>query len=238
MEQFPKVSVVIPFYNCPYLNQAVASALNQTYSNIEIIVVDDGSTIHQERLIPYKDRINYIVKMNGGTATALNQGIHASSGKYIAWLSSDDMFYPTKIERQVSFMEQQQAVICYTDYHVINAASEVKNLNATAKFNTARSFIEAFLSYCPVNGCTVMIKKDYFYNIVFFNEALRYTHDYDFWVRIILNRADFYYLDEPLTAYRHHEQMGTVQLYPAIEKEFESIKQVYQTPLQMVLNSL
>lgn len=238
MESLPKVSVIIPFFNCPYVDQAVASVLNQTYPNIEIIVVDDGSTMHQERLIPYMDRIYYLGKMNGGTATALNYGIQMSTGKYTVWLSSDDMFYSTKIERQVNFMEQHQAEVSFTDYHVINKANEVICHNATAKFTTVRSFIEAFSSYCPLNGCTVMMKKDYVRNIGYFNEKLLYTHDYDFWIRVVLNHTEFHYLDEPLTAYRRHEQMGTVQHYQAIVQELETIRQIYQNQLQVVLNTL
>ncbi|ASR46135.1 glycosyl transferase [Paenibacillus kribbensis] len=238
MESLPKVSVIIPFFNCPYVDQAVASVLNQTYPNIEIIVVDDGSTMHQEHLIPYMDRIYYIGKMNGGTATALNYGIQFCTGKYIAWLSSDDRFYSTKIEHQVNFMEQHQAEASFTDYHVINKANKIICHNATAKFMTVRSFIEAFSSYCPLNGCTVMMKKDYVRNIGYFNEKLLYTHDYDFWIRIILNHTKFHYLNEPLTAYRHHEQMGTVQHYQAIVRELETVRQTYQPQLQMLLNTL
>ncbi|GJM76095.1 hypothetical protein HMSSN036_83110 [Paenibacillus macerans] len=92
----PTVSVIIPFYNCPYVEQAVQSALNQTYRPLEVIVVDDGSTSHAERLAPYRPHIHYLGKANGGTASALNHGIRHASGEYIAWLSSDDVFIRTK----------------------------------------------------------------------------------------------------------------------------------------------
>ena len=73
----PSVTVVIPFYNCPYIHLAVSSALSQTYKNVEVIVVDDGSTKHQHLLEPFMKRIVYLQKTNGGTATALNYGMHA-----------------------------------------------------------------------------------------------------------------------------------------------------------------
>lgn len=101
MNQSPKVSVVIPLYNCPYVDQAVESVLAQSYPDIELIVVDDGSTLYTEKLAPYRDRILYIRKQNGGTGSALNMGIKAASGNYFAWLSADDRFHPHKIQRQM-----------------------------------------------------------------------------------------------------------------------------------------
>jgi teichuronic acid biosynthesis glycosyltransferase TuaG len=81
----PLVSVVIPFYNCPFIGQSVESVVQQTYSHIEIIVVDDGSTLHREQLGPYGTGIRYFWKPNGGTASALNCGIRAARGEYIVW---------------------------------------------------------------------------------------------------------------------------------------------------------
>ena len=115
----PKVTVVIPFYNCRYIAHALESVLQQTYRPIEIIVVDDGSNEHVELLQPYKTHIRYIRKSNGGTATALNAGIQAASGDYIAWLSSDDVFYKDKVAKQLDFMLANQAVFSFTDYDVL-----------------------------------------------------------------------------------------------------------------------
>ncbi len=209
--------------------------MNQTCRDIEVIVVDDGSAIHKERIKPYMDRIHYITKANGGTASALNHGIRLAAGTYVAWLSSDDMFYPTKVERQLAFMEQQNAAISYTDYHVINESSQVTESCATVKFPTARALIEAFASYCPVNGSTVMMRKDFVHNIGYFDESLPFTHDYEFWLRTLLHRVDFYYINEPLTAYRKHKQMGTVRHIAAIQTEFETVKKACLPQLRKLL---
>jgi teichuronic acid biosynthesis glycosyltransferase TuaG len=233
-----KVTVVIPFFNCKYVDQAIESVLNQTYQNIEIIVVDDGSTSHQERIMPYMDRIHYIGKSNGGTASALNCGIQLATGTYVTWLSSDDLFYPAKIERQVAFMEQHHAAISYTDFHNINEYNQVTQHCATIQFMTARSFIEAFTIFCPVNGCTVMMRKDFVRNIGYFDEKLPYTHDYEFWLRTLLCRVDFHYINEPLTAYRRHSTMGTVQNLEAVQTEFEFVRKGYYSQLQSLLNTL
>jgi glycosyltransferase involved in cell wall biosynthesis len=111
----PKVSVVIPFYNCPYIEHALQSVLSQSWEPYEIIVVDDGSTVHSDLIRPYFPRIHYLGKSNGGTASALNHGILHATGDYVAWLSSDDLFYRDKINNQVLFMEQNHLLISYTN---------------------------------------------------------------------------------------------------------------------------
>lgn len=230
-----KVSVIIPFYNCKYVDQAIDSVLKQTFSDIEIILVDDGSTLYTEKLFPYLDRIHCIRQMNGGTACALNRGLQTVNGEYVAWLSSDDLFYPDKIKRQVEFMEQRNAAFCYTDYHVINERGQIIQHDATAKFRTFRSFIEAFTNYCPINGCTVMMKSSILKQIGYFNETLIYTHDYDFWVRLLLEKENMYYMNEPLTAYRWHEAMGTIQHLESIQIELAKVKANYFNQFQGLL---
>nr|WP_280157799.1 glycosyltransferase family 2 protein [Priestia aryabhattai]MDH3135502.1 glycosyltransferase family 2 protein [Priestia aryabhattai] len=120
-----QVSIIVPFYNCPYINQALDSLLSQTYKNIEIIVVNDGSTHYSEKIIPYLDKIKYIEKENGGTATALNKGIQHATGDYFCWLSSDDIYSPEKIEIQLAFMKEQKAVFSHTNYYAINNKSRI-----------------------------------------------------------------------------------------------------------------
>ena len=99
----PLVSIVIPVYNgTNYVAEAIESALNQTYKNIEIIVVNDGSKDKTENIAKsYGDKIRYYYKDNGGVASALNLGIKEAKGEYISWLSHDDIYYPNKIERQI-----------------------------------------------------------------------------------------------------------------------------------------
>src|SRR5690606_12850741 len=118
----PKVSIIIPFYNDPYVPEAVQSALDQTYPNIEVVIVNDGSTAYSDLLLPYRKhpRVVYGEKRNGGTASALNAGIRMAKGQYIAWLSSDDRFYPWKVARQLAYMIPKHARISYSDYDLID----------------------------------------------------------------------------------------------------------------------
>src|SRR6267143_7088888 len=102
------VSAIIPTYNREaVVTHAVESILNQTYSHIEVIVVDDGSTDGtQERLLKYGSRITVIAQKNAGPAAARNRGIRASRGQLIAFLDSDDLWLPNKLERQISLMQK------------------------------------------------------------------------------------------------------------------------------------
>lgn len=227
----PKVSIVIPFYNCSYIDQAIASALAQTYPNIEIIVVDDGSTIHADKIDPFLDRVYYLGKANGGTASALNYGIRKATGKYVVWLSSDDLFYPNKIEKQLAFMEKNQAWISYTSFDEIDEHHRFLNLSAGMRFRNYRDFITCWLKHDPINGCTVMIQKGLFDRVGYFDETLPYTHDYDLWIRFILNGVPIHFLDESLTKYRWHEAMGTKKHWPEIEMEIAAIQKRYRSQL-------
>ncbi len=110
------VSVIIPTYNrAGYLVEAIESVLSQSYNNIEIIIIDDGSSDDtQEKLKPYRDKIQYTYIENGGPARARNIGMQLARGEFIAFLDSDDLYYPYKIEIQAGFLDKHKdvAMIC------------------------------------------------------------------------------------------------------------------------------
>ena len=115
MNDFPKVSVVLNNYNYePYLAEAIDSALAQTYSNCEVIVVDDGSTDGSKEILEsYGDRIQLIAKANGGQASAFNVGIEAAEGEYILLLDSDDALESNAVEKAVEVMDPQAVRLLY-----------------------------------------------------------------------------------------------------------------------------
>ncbi|ANE46089.1 glycosyl transferase [Paenibacillus swuensis] len=234
----PKVTIVIPFYNCPYIEQAIQSALNQTYPNIEIVVVDDGSTRHAERIQPYAHKINYIGKANGGTASALNYGIRISSGEYFAWLSSDDLFYPHKIARQMEYMLARNAQISYTSFDLINEYNAITGRHVATSFRNVIEFYSSLHNSNPINGCTVIMKKQTIEALGYFDENLPFTHDYDLWLRAILTGYDFHYIHEPLTLYRWHSNMGTMRHRPAIDLEVAATRSRYKHSLEHYLYRL
>ncbi|MBP2002141.1 glycosyltransferase involved in cell wall biosynthesis [Paenibacillus shirakamiensis] len=232
----PRVTIIIPFYNCRFVALAIQSALRQTYSNVEIIVIDDGSTKYARLINPFRHRIHYLGKANGGTATALNHGIHYASGDYIAWLSSDDLFYRNKILHQVGFMIEREAPISYTNFNYINSSGAITSRGVCGATRSPRQLYESFLTGNPVNGCTVMIRKDVFQHIGGFDESLPYTHDYDFWMRAALSGLYFPYLEKNLTAYRWHPGMGSVRHSAVITQEIEQVRSKYAGAMQQLVS--
>ncbi|WP_042196866.1 glycosyltransferase family 2 protein [Paenibacillus camerounensis] len=234
MNQSPKVSVVIPFYNCPYVDQAVESVLAQSYPDIELIVVDDGSTLYTEKLAPYRDRILYIRKQNGGTGSALNMGIKAASGNYFAWLSADDRFHPHKIQRQMQELRRTGTLFNHTAYYYINERGERVSEVISVPFADRRELIATMMKGCPVNGSTVLLDMGIFRTVGIFDESFLYTQDYDLWLRI-LPQFGWSYIEEPLLDYRVHQGMGSVIHNEAQTREIQMVQAKHNGVLTQLL---
>jgi teichuronic acid biosynthesis glycosyltransferase TuaG len=235
----PKVSVVIPFYNCPYVDRAIKSVLVQTYPRIELIIVNDGSTRYNHLIRPYLNlpHVVYIEKENGGTASALNLGITHAQGQLFSWLSSDDVFDSNKVVEQVMFMIKNNACISYTNFNLIDANDRITDTNVGLHFNDQSSFLKHLLSSCPVNGSTVMLKMEVFKVIGLFNESLLYTQDYDFWIRAAHNYV-FHSLNKTLLNYRIHDAMGTKKHRPEQDHEVQLIKEKYRESLERLISNI
>lgn len=211
-----------------YVDQAIQSAIYQTYPNKEVIVVDDGSTMYTEKIAPFQGYIRYLRKENGGTATALNHGIQSAEGEYIAWLSSDDYFLPEKIAKQMSFMLNRNAEISFTNYDIVDKYGNVIHPWCSYHFTDPDQIYKVFLKGNPVNGCTVVMKKNVFDHIGYFNPYHRYTHDYELWFRLIVNGYKLHYLDESLLKFRRHQESGTSKHQSEMQHEMAEIEMYYR----------
>lgn len=224
----PKVSIIIPFYNDEYIAQSISSAVNQTYPNKEVIVVNDGSDRHIEKIAPFRDRIIYLEKENGGTASAVNLGIRHSTGEYFSWLSSDDLFDLRKTELQMAYMKKLNASASYTNFHIINNQSVIIQQSAGKTIFDQKAFYSFLRTSCHINGCTVIMKSSLFKKTGLFNENLLYTQDYDMWLRV-LHHTDFQFLNAPLVYHRYHENMGTVKHHDELMEEFAEVRKKYES---------
>ncbi len=198
-----KVSVIIPTYNRPrWLPETIESVLNQIYSCVEIIVVNDGSTDNTEEVLePYIDKIKYIYKENGGPGSAVNAGIMAATGKYIARLDDDDLFLPEKIERQVRMFQQRPELgLIGTDNYIIDTEGKILETREVLDFFKHGAFL-TLLQHCIFSQPTVMVRKECHDKVGLYRNT--YAQDYDMWLRI----ARSYPVDvihSPLAMYRRH----------------------------------
>lgn len=210
----PKVSIIIPVYNGGnYISLAIDSALRQTYKNIEIIVVNDGSEDNTDKVCKaYGKKIKYIKKENGGVSTALNLGIENMTGDYFSWLSHDDLYYPEKIEKEISYLEENNLInsktILYSDYDMINAKGESLG---TKKFNTKELNKDSYFSLLKgaINGLSLLIPKQAFKEAGMFDVKLRCVQDYQLWLDMIKKSYNFVHIPHSLVVTRVHEQQVT-----------------------------
>jgi glycosyltransferase involved in cell wall biosynthesis len=233
----PKVSIVIPVYNgSNYLQEAIDSALSQTYRDIEVIVVNDGSTDQgqtEEIVKTYGSKIRYFCKENGGVASALNLGIRNMTGEYFSWLSHDDVYYPIKIERQIKHLEKKanKQTITYCDCEIIDKAS---NLISRPRMNQdyLKNIYLTILS-TSIGGCSLLIPKQCFEQVGVFNESLTTTQDNEMWLRIAKQGFAFEYLPEFLVKSRHHPEQGSNIIKGYHQKER---REFYQWSINYISN--
>lgn len=203
----PLVSVIIPAYNAaPYVAAAVDSALAQTYAPVEVVVTDDGSTDGTAEILrPYREagKITYIYQKNAGLSSARNTGIRASHGEYIALLDSDDLFLPDKIERQIGYLEAHPACgISYCGIAHFYEEDPERMLNLKYEYYSGADFFPALLWKNFVNPLSVVARRSVFETIGFFDEDLKRSEDWDFWIRAAYAGIRFDYLPEVLARYR------------------------------------
>lgn len=207
------VTVIIPvFSNIKYLNDSLKSVIDQTYDNIEIIIVDDGSNNHNEILAICKNlKIETKIiklKTNMGVSHALNMAIIESNGKYINWLSHDDMFCSTKIEDQINSLQGANDKVSITNHAIININKitiSTSNLNKKDFIN----FKESLLIKDKYNYGTLLVPKKLYENNLF-DEKLRYVQDYDMFIKLT-SIARFTFVNKILFLSRVHDQQGSIK---------------------------
>ncbi len=195
----PKVSIIIPVYNgANFLDEAIRSALSQTYNNIEIIVVNDGSDDNgeTERIAKqYGEKIKYFYKENGGVSSALNYGIRKMTGEWFSWLSHDDLYTPEKVAHSVdvvsNHLDTGKKLIVYTDGCLVREnGAVIKPFKKYFDVGKIYSGLDA-ASIMTVNGalcgCCLLIPKEAFDEVGLFDESLRYCQDALMWYKLFMH---------------------------------------------------
>lgn len=225
----PLVSIIIPVYNgANYLAEAIESALSQTYENIEILVINDGSTDSgaTERIAcSYGDRIRYFKKENGGVSTALNYGISKMSGDWFSWLSHDDLYTPNKIKFQI---DKLISLNLNKNNTILSCGSRLIDMKGKEIFHpkrelsglfTGKEMYQKLFSGYSLNGCALLIPKAILLDIGGFKSGYKYIQDLICWIMLAHNGNSFYLYNEPLVKTRIHGQQQTNILGEQLLKE-------------------
>lgn len=211
MTEKPTISVIIPTYNRAHLiARAIKSVLSQSYQDIELIIIDDGSFDNTEMIIKQfqesDKRIKYIIhdKNKGGSA-ARNTGIKAANGEYIAFLDSDDEWLLEKLERQMRIFESSspETGIVYTGIIYIDEMNEDNNLKYTIPKKRGSIYEDLLVNNWVGTTSTIMIRKECFEKSGLFDESLPGCQDWEMWIRLA-KEYQFDFVKDPLIKYYHH----------------------------------
>ncbi|MBD0388947.1 MAG: glycosyltransferase family 2 protein [Nostoc sp. C3-bin3] len=211
----PKISVIIPTYNRSYLiKDAIESVLNQTYQDFELIIIDDGSTDNtKEALAEYGERLQYIYQENQGRSAARNHGINLAKGEYIAFLDSDDVWFPDKLARQVPILESapENVVLvhgykCIVDLNLQPIPGwELKLRNLYTLAEMGEETYENYLDSNCIFTSTILVRKTAIIEVDGYDTNIQSMEDLDIYLRLLLINYNFAFIsDSPLIKYRWH----------------------------------
>lgn len=191
----PRVSVIIPLFNQKqYIGEAIDSVLNQTFSNIEIIVVNDGSTDHPDRnLRKYQNEIKVITQENRGLASARNTGINEAKGEYLQFLDADDFLHKDKLKLQLDFITDSRAVISYCEIAQYDDINKKTHLSYIGKLDDVFPNLYNLWFTYPLPIHSLLFKREIFTRYGNFPEDLTAAEDRYFLSILALNKIKFCY---------------------------------------------
>ena len=207
----PQISIVIPAYNvAPYIAETLESVFAQTYTNYEIIVVNDGSPDTEEfeqAIAPYLNRIHYLKQENLGASMARNAGVQAALGEFIAFLDADDLWQPNYLHEQMQLIGERKADLVCADATMFGEPGTEGQSYMTLLMNGAPASDDvSFLQLIEASRCLItsgiVARRERLLDVGLFDPALRTAQDFDMWLRLALNGARLSYQRQPLLKYR------------------------------------
>lgn len=230
------VSVLMPSYNHEkYIAQAIESVLNQTFGDLELLILDDASKDHTREIIEsYRVRDKRVKPfyhaVNKGIALTMNELLDKAQGEYVALFASDDLWFKDKVEKQLRILKDKPDCVVWTEGLIIDSEG-----NSTGTLFTQYYRVEGrkrsgniFLDLLKGNyicGQSVIAKTEYIKSNRF-DERITYSNDYKLWVEIAKTH-EFYFIAEPLTMYRLHGENTVCLKEEVMQKEFVILLEVF-----------
>jgi glycosyltransferase involved in cell wall biosynthesis len=215
----PVVSVIMPAYNASsYIQESINSVIAQTFSNWELIIVDDGSTDATSSIIANNcnqdHRVKGFYQENGKQGKARNLGISKASGTYIAFLDADDFWMPEKLEIQLQEIKQENVDLVFSDSYIFsdsNVSDKSRKMNTLRLSLKGIEALQLFLEGNRIPTLTVLAKKEKIDLVNGFTEKkeIPLAEDYHLWLKMIINECVFYGSEKTLASYRLHDKSST-----------------------------
>ncbi len=227
-----RVSIIIPAYNAMvYLLDTLQSALGQTFSDFEVLIINDGSSDSiVEWAAQIRDpRVQLISQENQGLSGARNTGIWRSQGEYLAFLDADDIWEPTKLEKQVACLDRNPSVGLVSSWvSCIDDKGNWIESPQTPKSRGDELKRDLFVSNIVLCGSTPMVRRCCFEKVGFFDRTLRSIEDWDMWLRMAPH-YQLYAIQEPLVQYRKHSNSMSKNLKVMVESVNEVTTKAFRS---------
>jgi glycosyltransferase involved in cell wall biosynthesis len=238
----PKVSVIIPAYNvAPYIGETLDSVFSQTFSDFEVIVINDGSPDTEElerELARFVDRIKYAKQENRGASGARNAGLRAARGEFVAFLDADDLWVPSYLDEQIKLISKRDCDLVCADAEVFSNDSRqdktyMEALMAGAPATGDVTFIGLLSAEQNLITSGVVVRRERVIEAGLFDEALRNSQDFDLWLRLALNGTRMSYQRRVLLRYRSRENSlsgDEVNVHLRELRVLEKVERSYDLP--------
>lgn len=227
-------SVVIPSFNRAYcLSRAIESVLEQSFSNFELIVVDDGSTDETEELVSsylVDSRVRYFKTENQGVSRARNFGVEQARGEYLAFLDSDDQWLPNKLQLQMSFLEAHpECRVVHGEEIWIRREVRVNPMKKHKK--SGGDIFKKATRFCCMSPSTIVIKKDFFQQRGGFDENFPVCEDYDLWLRLCFDQDVGFISEFLIKKYGGHDDQLSQRFHSMDYWRIKALKKILSFPI-------
>ena len=235
MHETPRISVIIPAYNvASYIGETLASVFAQTFTDYEVIVINDGSpdTEALERALESCfDRISYLKQENLGAGAARNVGVRAAKGEFIAFLDADDLWLPNYLEEQMNFIREHDCDLVCADAVMFGETPHAGRTYMEWLMETAPSagivtFLDLLSAERSLITSGVVARRELILEVGLFDEALRNAQDFDLWLRLARHGARLMYHKKVLLQYRCHANSLTGDAVNSLARELNVLNKI------------
>lgn len=230
------VSIIVCVYNGErYIEQCIESIYAQTYKNIEVIVINDGSTDRTEQILCKYKGIKYYYQSNMGIGSARSRGLKYCTGEYIAWLDADDIYLENKIEEQVKCLESTGADIVYGNVYLIDKDNKILKEIKNEYGILSRQNLLAYMLFRNIIPCfpEVMYRRSCFEGINY-TKGMRCDEDYEMFIKL-LQKCRIIFMDKGLYLYRRHDKNLTLNQEEQKKTEKKIIKDIGEEGIKKII---